>query len=174
MKSGVLVSVESLGAVFQPAAPLTANVGTKTKTSRSNLLQVIFLDYVNVANTWIVWARFWLPISGCHDWLQRSIYWKIPHHWKKDPRAHLDNPQDARRLAELFPGQVSIVKYEEVARKPKATLPIILKVPKSLNYKIFLNTNWMENEKKPFQFLGLPWHPSLTKFMADHMVEDAK
>jgi len=24
------------------------------------------------------------------------------------------------------------------------------------------------------KFLGLPWHPSLTKFMADHMVEDAK
>ena len=73
MKSGVLVSVESLGVVFQPAAPLTANVETKTKTSRSNLLQVTFLDYVNVANTWIGWARFWLPISGCDDWLQSSI-----------------------------------------------------------------------------------------------------
>ena len=37
-------------------------------------------------------------------------------------------PQDAERLAQLYPGQVSIVKYEEVARKPKTTLPVILKV----------------------------------------------
>jgi len=58
--------------------------------------------------------------------------------------------EDAERLAKMYPGQVSVVKYEEVAKKPKTTLPIILK------------------------FLGLPWHPSLTKFMADHMVEDAK
>ena len=50
-KSGVLVSVESLGAVFQPAAPLTVNVGTKTKTSRLKLLQMIIIDDVNVANT---------------------------------------------------------------------------------------------------------------------------
>ena len=124
--------------------------------------------------------RKWLYTADLRmQWLiadQSSIYQIIPHHWKKDPRAHLDNPQDARRLAELYPGQVSIVKYEEVARKPKITLPIILKVPKSFSYKTFLNINWLENEKRtfPFQFLGLPWHPSLTKFMADHMVEDAK
>ena len=58
MKSGVLVSVESLGAVFQPAAPLTANVGIKTKTSRLKLLQMTILDYVNVANVIIAGARF--------------------------------------------------------------------------------------------------------------------
>ena len=58
IKSGVLVSVESLGVVFQPAAPLTANVGIKTKTSRLNLLQMTILDYVNVANVIIAGARF--------------------------------------------------------------------------------------------------------------------
>jgi len=69
---------------------------------------------------------------------------------KRQCEDHDQDLEDAERLAQLYPGQVSIVKYEEVARKPKTTLPIILK------------------------FLGLPWHPSLTKFMADHMVEDAK
>ena len=64
------------------------------------------------------------------------MYWS-PLMFLTDPRANLDNSQDARRLAELYPGQVSIVKYEEVARKPKTTLPIILKVPKSFNYMTF-------------------------------------
>ena len=36
--------------------------------------------------------------------------------------------QDAKRLAKIYPVQVSVVKYEEVAKKPKTTLPIILKV----------------------------------------------
>ena len=57
MKSGVLVSVESLGVVFQPAAPLTANVGIKTKTSRLELLQVTSFDEVSVANTRIGGTR---------------------------------------------------------------------------------------------------------------------
>ena len=30
----------------------------------------------------------------------------------------------------MYPEQVSIVKYEEVAKKPKTTLPILLKVGK--------------------------------------------
>ena len=33
----------------------------------------------------------------------------------------------------MYPEQVSIVKYEEVAKKPKTTLPILLKVKKEKN-----------------------------------------
>lgn len=58
--------------------------------------------------------------------------------------------KDAARLARQFPSQVSLVKYEELATWPKAAIPKIL------------------------QFLGLPWHPAITKFMAEHMVEDKR
>ena len=78
----------------------------------------------------------------------------------------------------MYPEQVSIVKYEEVAKKPKTTLPILLKVKKEIR-KTKQNKIRKVEAKQGFnyfslQFLGLPWHPSLTKFMADHMVEDAK
>lgn len=61
-----------------------------------------------------------------------------------------DDYKDASRLASQFPSRVSLVKYEELATRPKAAIPKIL------------------------QFLGLPWHPAITKFMADHMVEDKR
>ena len=44
-----------------------------------------------------------------------------------------ETSQDAQRLAQMYPEQVSIVKYEEVAKKPKTTLPILLKVNKDKN-----------------------------------------
>ena len=44
-----------------------------------------------------------------------------------------ETSQDAQRLAQMYPEQVSIVKYEEVAKKPKTTLPILLKVKKEKN-----------------------------------------
>lgn len=64
-----------------------------------------------------------------------------------------DHNQDlrmAKMLSELNPDKVIIAKYEELATQPKLTIPVILK------------------------FLGLPWHPALTQFMSDHMVEDLK
>ena len=72
-------------------------------------------------------------------------------------------------LAELNSDKVIIAKYEELAMQPKLTIPVILKVGsqhfnyiKSLIIRMFA------------QFLGLPWHPALTQFMSDHMVEDLK
>jgi len=64
-----------------------------------------------------------------------------------------DHDQDlgaARELVHHHPGRVIIAKYEELATQPKQAIPVVLK------------------------FLGLPWHPALTKFMADHMVEDLR
>ena len=58
--------------------------------------------------------------------------------------------QLATTLARVYPHNVMVAKFEHLVTRPKLTIEAILK------------------------FLGLPWHPALTKFMSDHMVEDPK
>ena len=56
--------------------------------------------------------------------------------------------RSAGKLSQLYPGRVLLVKYEELVRQPTRALAIIL------------------------QFLGLPWHPAMTKFIEDHMTRN--
>ena len=57
-----------------------------------------------------------------------------------------------------------LVKYEELATRPNKAIPRLLKVCK-VHLKNLVTSD-------PLQFLNLPWHPAMTQFMADHMVDD--
>ena len=70
----------------------------------------------------------------------------------------------ATTLARIYPTKVMLAQFEYLVKQPKLAIQGILKV------NIFA---W--NVSKIWsQFLGLHWHPALSKFMEDHMVEDPK
>ena len=113
-------------------------------------------------------------------WLIASLHNQIiPHHWKIDPRAHLDNPQDAN-ISEPVSNVLEPPYVPDWSKsKPwqfSGCPPTCWALPRpgvhcevwrggqeakghSANYpqgtkKMFLNTNWMENEKRNFP---VPW-----------------
>ena len=56
----------------------------------------------------------------------------------------------AGKLSQLYPDRVLLVKYEELVTSPARAVSTIL------------------------QFLGLPWHQTVWKFMEDHMTHKVK
>jgi len=56
----------------------------------------------------------------------------------------------ANTLERLHPTKLMIVKFEMLVTQPKLVIKSLL------------------------EFLNLPWHPAMDKFMAEHMVEDPK
>ena len=56
----------------------------------------------------------------------------------------------AGKLSQLYPDRVLLVKYEELVTSPARAVSTIL------------------------QFLGLPWHPTMWRFMEDHMTQNVR
>ena len=65
-------------------------------------------------------------------------------------------------LSQSFPDQVLLVKYEQLVQQPERAISTVLNV-------IYKHCQGIISQHFLHQFLGLPWHRSMTKFVSDHM-----